>query len=67
MVVVSLALSRWRMYRRCCFWVWVELELRLRSGHEGLLAVTITHHTRYIEIIVNEYWMHKEGEISGGQ
>ena len=45
-IVVSLccipAVSRWRTYRRCCSRVRAELELWLRSGGEGLLALTVT-------------------------
>ena len=33
---------RWKIYRRCCSQVRAELELYLRSGCEGLLALTVT-------------------------
>jgi hypothetical protein len=61
------AVSPWRTYRRCCCRVRAEFEPRLRSGHEGLLALTITRYTRYIEFIVSEYWMYREGENTGGR
>jgi hypothetical protein len=48
------AVSQWITYRRCCSLVRAELELRLRSGREGLLALTITRHTKYIDFIVSE-------------
>jgi hypothetical protein len=48
------AVFRWKTYRRCCSRVRAELELRLRSGSSGLLALTITRHTRHIEFIMNE-------------
>jgi hypothetical protein len=52
------AVSRWRTYHRCCSWMRAEFELRLRSGRKGLLSVTITRHTNYIEFIMSEYRMY---------
>ena len=48
------AASRWRTYRRYYTLAKAELEFWLRSGYEGLLALTITHRAKYVEFIASK-------------
>jgi hypothetical protein len=50
-------MTRWRMYHGYCSHTKAEFKLWLRSGCEGLLALTITHFTSFMEFIVSEWWI----------